>query len=545
MKTMVILIFTIILYLKSDEIQKIASKTFPDRSIVYKSISEMDLNQFFSDRKKTIPAIKSINLQIEKMKLDIAELEKSYVPSFYINTSQQFFDLKERLVTINTKVPVEWDNDNPEQVDINLPNGGHGILWLPKPTEYEYKDIEIHASRPYQSMYTMVNTGFNYQYHSGVSLNILNLGVSKRYSPDAYGFSWFSSLDNSITIPVLKILNSEKSERELQKDAMDKQIKILEKVENSLFAGERDKLIDAFLQLSLAWKQSELNKKMTELAYEQIEDYKLLVDRPNYSPLEKISIENNYNSIKNSQNIYYQQILQYSSKLMQNDSTFVVYSPEKFDIDSLLNNSKERFIKFSNEKEELLFKDNFTITSIENSIKSAVDLLSTISPKNKIQLDLVGSLGLSTSSDLGYKTFEESIEKVFVDPDGLNASVGVQFSIPLSMDNINYQYHSALKNIEIMKAELEQNRLDFLSGSREMKMNILNLEENLRSITENSKFSSKRYYEINEFYKLSRVTRLEYNSCMMDMLKAEISVYESKIMLISAYHKFIQYIGGN
>lgn len=541
-----ILISSVLSAYNDEDILDLAKQVFPGYNIEIKEYIFSDLPGLIKELEKKQNIGQSLEKQIEQAELKVRELQKSYVPQFKLGTSHQITDIKERYVSIYTKVPVEWDNSNPEQIDITLPNGGHGLLWMPLPTEYDWRYVDIHASRPYEGNTLNFNTGLQYNYHSGISLELLNLNVNKRFSPETYGYSWYSSLDNSVTVPLLKIFNSDLSPMETEIAGIRK---MQENLKISLKLNEiqqRNRLQSMFLELYLSWERNNFYSKMIDIIENQMKQINKLSEEKSITITEKISVENELQNYVSSVNIEYYKILGFSFAFKKDDGSLTIYKPSRVELDKKIEKLETDAKEYLNLKNlDKIIINNPNLKILENNLKNSRSQIRMTSKLNYIQLDLIGSVSSFTSSDLGYKNPDKAIKKVFVDPDGFNTTVGLQFSTPLSFKDSDYQYESAVKDYQILYEDFLASKEEFLNNYHDLRISLLSQKESVSAAQANYDFAQKNFQMNEEFYNLKRVSEFEYDSYLKEEVKAEINLKTAKIDYYTALENFLAFISIN
>ncbi|MFP4681513.1 MAG: TolC family protein [Chitinispirillaceae bacterium] len=533
----------ILLFLLSAEgnegLLKLARQAFPGYMIDIEKCSYSELDQLLDRLQEEQPKGRALQKQIEQAEFRIHELQQSFVPRFNMGINHQRTDFRERMVSVYTKVPVEWDNANPEQVDITLPNGGHGLLWMPKPTEYDWKYIQTHASRPYEGNSAGFSTGLHYNYHSGISLDLLNLNVKKRFSPETYGYDWYSSLDNSIVIPLLKILNSNLSPRETEIKNIKNTIENLGISLKQNQTKEKNRLLTLLLRLYLSWEKHHFYRKMIHITREQIAEVNELGDKNHLTVSEEIAIGNELQGYLSTQNIIFYEIISSASALNSKDSSLTIYRITKVDVAGEIKQLEKKaahYLNLGNLERNLAHNPQMKI--MENNLENIKSNLELNRKTSKIDLDLTGSVSLLTSSDLGFKTPFEATKMVFTNPDGLNTSVGMQFSMPISFRESDYKYQAAVKNYQIAAENFLASKADLKKNFHEMRIRLLNLKENVRAAQANLQYAKSRLKMSSELHELKRVSAFEYNSYRKEKIRSEFALKEAQIKYFTALAEF-------
>lgn len=529
-----------------DSILQVAAGLFPGYTIENREYSYKNIDRLIDELLEEQPAYQALRKRISQAALRINELEQTYVPRFKMGVNTQKYDFRERYVTVYKKVPVEWDNENPEQIDIDLPNGGKGLIWIPKPTKYEMRYIDLHASRPYEGNSAGFTTGLNYEYHSGISLDLMNLRLNKRFSPETYGFDWYSSLDNTITIPVLKIFQSNRSPRETEIKNIKRNIENLEISAEMLRAQEKNRLRMLLLNLYLSWEKHHFFKSMIELTKKQINEVNTLSTMNQMTISEKIATENELQGFLSTENIGYFEILSIVSALRNSGDSLIIYRLSDVSIEqeiAVLEKKTAEYLNLGNLKKTLSLAPQLRIQ--ENNLKNAKAQLSSLRKSDKIQLDLTGSLSLFTSSDLGFKSPVEAVKMALTNPDGMNSMVGMQFSMPLSFKETDYQYRIAAKEYEIASDEFRAAQKDYEKRFHDSRINILNLKEGVRAAQANCQYAQSRLQISEEFFKLKRISAYEYNSYRKENLRREYALKEAQINYHNALADFLSVISLN
>lgn len=524
----------------SDKLLEIANQTFPGYTVRIKDYSYHDFDLLIEELLTEQPSQRNFQNRIDRAQLTINELEQTFVPRINFGLNQQNLDFRKRLVSIHTRVPVEWDNANPQQIDIKLPNGGHGLLWLPKPTKYEWRDIDIHGSRPYKGHSFGFTTGVQYNYHSGIALELLNLNVYKRLDPETYGYDWFSSIDNTVSIPLLKIFNSNLSPRETDIKNIEHEIENLKISAELNKSREKHRIRSMLLGLYLAWQRYDFYQEMINLTREQIAEVDVLSEKSHLTVLEEIAIGSELQSYLSTENIVFYEILSYASALKSEGDLLFIYRLEDVDIEAEIETIERKTAEFLDLKNlNQVLSESPQLRIMKNNLKSTKANLALYRPANIFQLDLVGSVSMLTSSDLGYKYPAEAVRMAFTNPDGLSTSVGLQFSMPLSFKESDFRYRTAVKDYQIAAEDLIASRADFKKHYLDMRINLLNLKENLRAAEANLEFAKNRFEISNEFFKIDRITAFEFNSYRKEKIQKEFAQKEAHINYYTALAEFL------
>lgn len=523
----------------NNSLLKLASQAFPGYEVNIEQCSYSDLDGLLSRLQQEQPRGRAIYKQIEQAKFRIHELQQTFVPRFNMGLSHERIDFRKRMASVYTKIPVEWDNANPEQVDITLPNGGHGILWMPKPTEYDWRYVKTHASRPYEGNSAAFNSGLRYDYHSGISLDLLNLNVKKRFSPETYGYDWYSTLDNTIVIPLLKILNSNLSPRETEINNIRNTIENLEISLTQTMTQEKIRLLTLLLQLHLSWEKHNFYRRMVHITREQIAEVNEMGDKNHLTVSEEIAIGNELQGYLSTQNIVFYEIISSASALNSQDSSLTIYKLTEIDIDretEELEKKAARYLNLRNLENNL--NRNPQMKIMENKLENIKSNLELNKKANQINLDLTGSVSLLTSSDLGFKTPFEATKMVFMNPDGLNTSVGMLFSMPISFRKSDYKYRAAVKEYQIAAENFLASKADLKKSYHDTRIQLLNLKENVRAAQANLQYATSKLKISSEFYELKRVSAYEYNSYRKEKIRGEYALKETQIRYFISLAEF-------
>ncbi len=527
-----------------EEIKKLYREIFSDKEISFVKIDYQDLKSFLTGDKKSLYELKNIEALIKQREYEIKSLKTSFVPLFNFSSGYNNLNFKERLVSVYSKIPVEWDNENLEKIDINLPNGGHGLLWLPKPIEYAWKYNDVHASREYESGNAFIGMGLNHTYQSGVKLNLMGLNLTRKFLPKSYGFSWSSTLSNSITVPLLELFDNQDSESE-------KEIKRLRAVIDSyqislknLKKNEVIALYSSFLALYLNWQEIKLNQRLEKLLELQIKALEFLFEKRKITIFEKKRIENEYQNILNRQRQLYYEVIKNSNELDFAEESYFLFMIDSFDINlatktledkALLNASKIDLDKILAGSEEF----NLALNNLENQKWQLNQAKRAIKPS----LELSGGLDLYVSNDLGYETPVEALQYLISNPDGYNLQAQLDFAMPLSFASgrYNYQavkarYNSEVENLRRIKNEL---KLKF----NEFKIALLGRKTQISSLENSYFFQKEQYLKAKEFYRLKRITEYDYAAYKKELYLAEFNLEKSRADYLNLLLKYFFFCG--
>ncbi len=185
-----------------------------------------------------------------------------------LSQSHQFH----REVIVNTRVPVEWDNENPIISNINLPNGGVGIIWLPRPIGWAFKDIPINASDDYRDQTVVGTIGLTKKYDFGLQLNATAYSLNYRIDPVTYGFPWSNQMSASFTMPLMKDYGYEGSQEvvAIEKTRLGRIIE--SETINNIKTALASSLLTYYIQIALIQKQLVSVDSTGKLLDIQIED---------------------------------------------------------------------------------------------------------------------------------------------------------------------------------------------------------------------------------------------------------------------------------
>lgn len=406
---------------------------------------------------------------------DIAAAELAFRPVLRWSAGHNRYNTYDRPAVVNARVPVAWDNENPVQADINLPNGGRGLIWLPKPTDYADRDIIVHASRQYESELSTAALGLSKAYASGLQLSIMNLSLNHRSAPKTYTHPWSMGVSNSLELPLLRgaggsgmlatmeLLNERENARIAAVD--------LRAVELDRTAG----LLGRCADLLAGWELYRSALRRGALLEEQLADLSLLRERQVLTAFELVRIRDAVRDARQEADVlaesYVLAVVALQPDIAERD-TLQLFVPAPWDADLATTALDALALRLLAETHAAAAVERLpALRASRARLQQASNELGFTRSQQRPQLSLRGSLDLFQADDIGYRTTGQAIERAFVQPDGVLWNVGVVGEIPLGRE-ARARRQAAEQRVRAAEAELAAVRQELQDQGRELAMRV-------------------------------------------------------------------------
>lgn len=517
---------------------RIASELFPEQAILPDTVRIRTFHDVppFTEP----PEIKQIAARLREMEARYTSLRFGNIPYLNLSLAQNEYQAYERFAEIYSHVPVAWDNENPEQIDINLPNGGHGLVWVPKPIEYEWKFIETHASREYHSRYSTASMGLYYQFPFGATLHLMNLSLGYKHEPKNYGFPWYTTLTNSFSVPLVDLFDPASSSQTMQEENLRNQISLqrdlLDQTRTNL---GRERLLQ-LLQLYAQWRQLLLNQSMIELTAIQLEDIDQLYQRQMVSTFDRLNLQRQYQEqLAGREQLLYSLILS-SAGLQQTGNSFVLYFPEVPDPDSLIATFEDKLPSDPADFERI--HDLSAVKSAENGISVAKNDLLLMERKSRPDVNLDLSMDMFESNDLGYSDAWKAFQNVSANPDGINWTATLSWRVPMTWFSENRERNAAKENVQAQQAYRSQLEQSLVEEARNYRVAVIQSKAGVASAMETLRYNRERLEGGKALLAGKRISRLEYVSYLKEYHNAEFGLLQARIQYIAAILRLLRFL---
>lgn len=527
-----------------DSLTQVAKEYYLNKKIV---IDTLTPNKFIDLIRKHVefsPSMKSIVASNKSGDLYSQSVAASFNPSLLFNLGNTGYDSYSRQVIVRDNVPVEWDQNNPIISNINLPNGGQGIIWLPRPIAYAQRDIFIDASYKYFDHIWNSSVGLNYKFPFGLSVNALNYKLGLRTEPKTYDYGWSAVISNSLSMPLFNGFGWENQPEyvAIQKAKIQQQINdnTLESIQKSTLA----ELSINFFNLYFNLKKIDHLIKLRQYLSEQLEDINLLIEQKRLTVTDYLQTVSQSRQIESMVQDTRNKILYYSSLLNVNfaeSSTFYLYIPDISNADEFLKYLDAQLSDYLNRgDQENFFEHHWQIANSKSNLSSSEIDLKIADNQTEPQVQLTGSISAFESSTYGYKRITDALFKSVTKPDGYTWNVGMQYIFSFG-DAAKLNFQSALANVEANQFQLASVKLNLEKNYTNY---VFLLKSNRKSITlaENNLSDSRAIFDKQAapLYEKQRINRYDYDSYLKDVVNSGMSLNDARLNYIQTFLGFLR-----
>ncbi|MDD3051576.1 MAG: TolC family protein [Candidatus Cloacimonetes bacterium] len=468
-----------------------------------------------------------------------AKIKFGSIPRLNIGFGYNSYQSFERYASIYSHIPTAWDNDNPQQIDINLPNGGHGLIWVPQPTEYNWQYVPVHASYDNKVANTYGIAGFNYSFLNGVNINFLNVKSSYKLSPEDYGFPWSTVVSNTINIPLLQLLglyfsDSEANLKSLDSEVDSKEIQI--RSEQKYFSlKEKTDILNTCLQ----WYELKKLQKQIQLSRKQYENLRHLSELQKVNAYELFNLDQEIKALVDRKDFLINQLIVNSSQFSE-EAEKILILPDSIMTESITKKLERKISEhLETENFEEIVKNSLQIKILENQITQAEINLKQSSKNSAIDLDLQIGVDMFQSDNLGYKSIWKSIEESVSNPDGYNLTGNLYLSIPLNFFSPKIGYSANKENLESKKNLRNQFIYEQKRNLEEMHFAVIRNHNEVVSQIRNYDLSRLKRENFSDMLQKSRISETDYLYYEKGLLSSEITLFNARINYIISMLSFL------
>ena len=529
-----------------DDILKSFEKIYPRKTVVFDSLESKRLEPITEAFIHDSYEISSLKRETEKLRLNIDLQKTSNVPYFYMSAGLNGYNSYDRIVNVLANVPVEWDNKNPIKTDYRLPNGGRGIMWIPRPKRWEEHNMELHASTAYKDVLQTYTAGLSYKFPFGLSINAFNLSLHNRLMPKTYGFPFSTTLTNSFELPLFKSFGNDGSISEFEKSMSQINIEIAGQNIKNIANEISYSTIQQYLKTYINWNMLQSVNGLLDLTEIQMKDYRILVDKNLISVYDRLRIEREYARLAAQKESSIFDYIFVTTKLnpikltqSQDVSLYIPYidsleagaaNLEEILLNNYLADTEENLVKINN---EAIMADKYLQQSKINLKYS----------KNQSEPDIsiTGGLTAFQSDELGYGDISRSLRELFNRSDGIAWNLGLtyRFNFASSPDKINYlisvkDYQDKLENLKETNEFIKQSIDDQILKIRAARIVFENARKNLE-------YSKKVMQEGDELFSLQRISRFDHCEYKKNVISEELNVlsaFDNYLDLLIQLSKF-------
>lgn len=519
-------------------------RLFPEKKVLIDTLAGRNIVTLLEEHLKTSPSLAQIVAQKRSADLTYDAYESSFSPNLLFNLGYYSYDTYYREVTVNANIPVKWDNENPIISNITLPNGGEGIIWLPRPLEWEYKDIPLNASGDYRNEILTSSVGMNYTFPWGLSIGAFNYELDHRFNPETYGFSWSTRVSSSVSMPIFKDAGVEGNWQWISKEMSMIDTRIQDESMKAMRNAIVSEVLEDYYLLYLAYEKILILKRMQEILDIQTQDVDKLTED------QRITVSENIKMKSQQRNIEFE---------IESAVNNFVYLSQKLDPEQVLNDTVKIYIPYSIDfekaKEEayLIYLHHTSISGMEMLIEEHPTV--NISEFSLIQaelnekymynqtlpdIDFTGYVQAFEVNNLGFSTPWDAMGKSVIHPDGVTYTLGLQYTLPLS-SYYEEQYKAAKYQKESMLQEIQANKKSLSDLLKQYIFYVKNsydyIENTKRDIEINQKIMDTHAQPL---FDAKRLNRYDYNSYKNEIEVANLAM---NLALTQYFTYFFEFAG--
>jgi hypothetical protein len=519
-------------------------RLFPEKKVQIDTLAGRNIVRLLEEHLKTSPSLAQIVAQKRSADLTYDAYESSFSPNLLFNLGYYSYDTYYREVTVNANIPVKWDNENPIISNITLPNGGEGIIWLPRPLEWEYKDIPLNASGDYRNEILTSSVGMNYTFPWGLSISAFNYELDHRFNPETYGFSWSTRVSSSVSMPIFKDAGVEGNWQWISKEMSMIDTRIQDESMKAMRNAIVSEVLEDYYMLYLAYEKILILKRMQDILDIQTQDVDKLTED------QRITVSENIKMKSQQRNIEFE---------IESAVNNFVYLSQKLDPEQVLNDTVKIYIPYSIDFEkakedayliylhhtsisgmEILIEEHPTVNISEFSLIQAELNEKYMYNQTLPDIDFTGYVQAFEVNNLGFSTPWDAMGKSVIHPDGVTYTVGLQYTLPLSSyyeeqyKAAKYQKESMLQEIQVKKkslSDLLKQYIFYVKNSYDY------IENTKRDIEINQKIMNTHAQPL---FDAKRLNRYDYNSYKNEIEVANLAM---NLALTQYFTYFFEFAG--
>lgn len=539
---LIILLPVELLSIDSSRISDSFSRIFPGKQLEIKKLSQKELEKIINEHLEKSYSIAGIKQQQKSDAFSLDAARANFSPNLSFSTSYQNYNTWLRQDVVNKRIPVKWDNDNPIMTNINLPNGGEGIIWLPRPLAWEYRDISLNASEFYRSELFNGNISLNKKFMFGLNLSALSYSMNYRLNPDVYGFPWSSQISTSFMLPLFSGFGKEGQEKyvEMEKIKLDRKIddESLKSIKNSVFTTVLRNFANAYYY----YQKAHALDSIADLLDMQVEDVDMLVEDSRVTMTESISIKSSQRNIDYEIQYAINNFI-YSAASMNfdpaNSEEIIIYLPENIDIQKVIEEAISIFQRNNSDIQvESLIDNHPQIVIDQYELRQSEIDVEYYNNLKKPVINIVGSFQVFEQSRLGYSEPWIAAEKNLIKPDGVQWNFGLQYHLPLSSikDDLFQSAVTQMRSKEIIidntKKQIGESIANYLFNIKSTLDNIDNSNKNLEDISKIIRTHA------NPLFEKHRMSRYYYCSYLRELQSGLLQKLESENQFLNYFLQF-------
>ena len=528
-----------------NETDSAASRLYPEKRIIYTSIDINGLKNLIKKRLDESPELGASSARIRSAENQIESMEASFLPTVNATAGYSYYRSRHRDETVNKRVPVKWDNDNPIISNIKLPNGGQGIIWLPRPLAWDYRDIPVVASIDYSDRSFRSNVGLSYKLPFGMVISPFSYSMDYRFAPKSYGLPWTGTLSSNLFMPLFKNMGWYGSSEHIDLEITQISKEISSKSEKIQYNNIIYTLLANYFSLYFENSKVKIMEELEKNLNIQIKDVDILNSEGRITVTEKISTESKQRNIKYETEYSANRIVYYSTMLDNrniDEEEIFIYSP-KFINESLLCTKVRSLFKELIKEESLkkLIENHPGVDISELALEQSRINVLFAENQDRPEINLTGSVQTyeGPQYNLGYHSPGTALLKSLSDPDGIFWSLGLQYNLPTGKPD--------KFNLIAAQAELEAGENDLKSAKRSvsdrLKQHIFQISNSIESV-DNAKDNLDMVQEIHDkealpLFQAKRLNRFDYYSYLNQVLNAKIGLVQARQQLMSDFFSFV------
>jgi outer membrane protein TolC len=523
-------------------INKGCERLFPGKKVVIDTIAGRRILDLLEQHLKTSPSLAAIIAQKQSADYTYDAYESSFSPSLLFNLGYSSYDTYYREVTVNTSVPVEWDNENPIISNITLPNGGQGIIWLPRPLAWENKDIPLNASIDYRNEIVTSSVGMYYTFPWGLQVSALNYELDNRFQPATYGFSWSSKVTSAFSMPIFKDAGVDGNWQWISKEMSMLDSRIQDESMKAMRNAIVSEVLQDYYLLFLAYEKIMILNRMQAILDIQIKDVDKLTDD------QRITVSDNIKIKSQQRNINYE---------IESAVNSFVYLSQKLDPEQVLNDTIKIYIPYSidlkkaSEEALLLYLHHTSENGMEMLIEKHPSV--NISQMTLIQselnekymynqtlpdFDLTGYAQAFEVNNLGFSSPWDAMAKSVTRPDGVTFNLGLQYTLPLS-SQYDEQYKAAIYQRESQQQQVNYTKKSLSDLLKQYIFYVKNSYDYIENTRKDRDINQQIFdTHAQPLFDAKRLNRYDYNTYKSQIEVAKLSMNLARTQYFTYFFEF-------
>lgn len=457
-----------------------------------------------------------------------------FSPMMRFSVTPNFYVSQDRVAIIRSKIPTSYDNANPTPVDISMPNGGRGLIWVPEPLEFELGDWPVHASSEYHNYTVETNINLSKQLAWGPRLDMFKLQGLYWIKPyDRLPYTM--NLSTGFYLPLLKNFGNfgtyEAVEAKVRQMEVNSAYWRFQTVLNNVIR----QTIMSYWDLVLSYEQYQYAATEREITESIMADLRRLVELNRYDVLSYNQMKSQFFQKKQAEVQALVSFLQITSNFSQHlgmsEEVIMIPGEDLSSIQAMTEaipkgQSLDLFISEALQNRPELYISAYDEKMAEIQRKFADN-------QAKHDISLYGSVNFYEQGPYGYKDPYHAFKGVF-NPDALFLSLGLSYIMPWQNQEAKYNLQLARLNEKTTIFNHDQQIRAIKSEVTNAWLQLSSSEAQIAYTTEAFMLSREIFQDIETLRESGRVSLTEYKQRQIDLYYSELSYTESLIYYLQA-----------